>query len=102
MLSSSTTIKALASAWHDLRTGYRWTKTDKRIVGTENSAEPWDKDRIIKVFAALPSMDAGNVKTLDPFWRGLNIIEAPYAAPTAGNIRIMSMAIVDLAMSHVG
>ena len=104
LLSSSTTIKALASAWHDLRVGYRWTKSGSRIVGTDASAEPWDKARVVQAFSSLPSMDAGGDKVLNRFWKGLNIIEAPYSAPTAraGNIRIMSMAIVEFAETQAG
>lgn len=47
-------------------------------------------------------MDAGNDKILNRFWKSLNVIEAPYAAPTAraGNVRIMSMAIVRNAESQ--
>jgi hypothetical protein len=97
LLASSTTIKALASAWHDLKYGYRWEAAGSRIVGKGYVADPWDNDRIIKAFANLPSMDAGDDKVLNRFWKGLNVIERPYAAPTAraGNVRIMSMAIVN-------
>jgi hypothetical protein len=96
LLASSTTIKALASAWHDLRFGHRWVQTGTRIVGQGYTAEEWDRDRIVKAFANLPSMDAGE-EILDPYWKNLPIFEAPYTAPTAraGNVRKMSMAIVD-------
>jgi hypothetical protein len=102
LLASSTTIKALASAWHDLRFGYRWAKSGSRIVGQGYSSEKWARDRIAKAFAGLPSMDAGSDKVLNRFWKNLNIVEAPYASPTAraGNIRIMSMAIVEHAESE--
>ncbi len=62
--------------------------------------EKWDRDRVAAAFAKLPSMDSGNENLLDPFWMGLNVIEAPYVAPTAraGNVRIMSMAIVNMAI----
>jgi hypothetical protein len=33
LLCSSTTIRALASAWNDLRTAYRWTKTERPVNG---------------------------------------------------------------------
>ena len=97
LLASSTTVKALASAWHDLKYGHRWANSASRIVSKGYTAERWASDRIVKAFTALPSMDAGSDKVLNRFWKGLNIIEAPYSAPTAraGNIRIMSMAIVD-------
>jgi hypothetical protein len=102
LLASSTTIKALASAWHDLSFGYRWAKSGSRIVGQGYNSEKWDRDRIAKAFAGLPSMDAGSDKVLNRFWKNLNIVEAPYASPTAraGNIRIMSMAIVEHAESE--
>ena len=102
LLASSTTIKALASAWHDLKYGFRWEEVGGRTVGKGYVAEPWTGDRIIKAFSNLPSMDAGSDKVLNRFWKALNVIEAPYAAPTAraGNVRIMSMAIVRNAESQ--
>ena len=97
LLASSSTIKALASAWYDLRFGHRWVTAGSRIVSSGVTAEPWDRDRIVKAFANLPSMDAGSDKVLNRYWKGLNIIDAPYSAPTAraGNVRVMSMAIVE-------
>ena len=102
LLASSTTIKALASAWHDLRYGHRWAKSGTRLIGQYGVAEPWDTVQISKAFASLPSMDAGSDKVLNRYWKSLDIIEAPYSAPTAraGNIRILSMAIVDHAESE--
>lgn len=97
LLASSTTIKALASAWHDLHYGYRWAQGAKRITGQGYNFEKWERDQIVKAFASLPSMDAGDDKVLNRYWKKRIMIEAPYAAPTAraGNIRTMSMAIVD-------
>jgi DNA-sulfur modification-associated len=102
LLSSSTTIRALASAWYDLRYGHRWTKAGSRTVSAGLITEPWTPQRITAAFARLPSMDAGSDKVLNRFWKSLDIIEAPYAAPTAraGNIRILSMAIVEHAESE--
>ena len=42
-------------------------------------------------------MDAGSDKVLNRYWKDTGIIEAPYSAPTAraGNIRILSMRIVE-------
>ena len=104
LLASSTTIKALASAWHDLRYGHRWANAGSRIVSTGYTAEPWDRDQIVKAFAGLPPMGAGSTKVVNDFWKSLNIIEAPYSAPTAraGNIRVMSMAIVEHAEAQGG
>jgi DNA-sulfur modification-associated len=101
LLSSSTTIKALASAWHDLRMGHRWVKKENRIVRHDVDSEPWEPERIVGAFKSLPSFDAGSDKVLNRFWKALNIVEAPYAAPTAraGNIRVMSMAVVEASES---
>ena len=102
LLSSSTTIRALASAWHDLKFGYRWAKVGTRIVGQGYESEQWDRDEIAAAFGRLPSMDSGSDKVLNRFWKSLSIVDAPYVAPTAraGNVRIMSMAIVEHAASN--
>ena len=99
LLSSSSTIKALASAWYDLTSGHRWVKSGSRIVSDQEQRQPWEADRIVKAFSNLPSMDAGSDKVLNRVWKNLGIVEAPYSAPTAraGNIRILSMAIVEQA-----
>lgn len=102
LLASSTTIKALASAWYDLRYGHRWAKVGGRIVSQGFSNAEWDREAVAQAFKKLPSMDAGSDKVLNRFWKNLSVIEAPYAAPTAraGNIRVMSMAIVEHAETN--
>lgn len=98
LLSSSTTIRALASAWHDLRTGHRWSKTGPRVLDLGIVAAPMSPDEIATAFAALPPMDSGSAKVLDRYWKEHGVmIEPPYVAPTAraGNVRSMAMAIVD-------
>lgn len=85
LLASSTTVKALASAWHDLKYGFRWEAVGGRTVGKGYVADPWDGDRIVKAFANLPSMDAGSDKVLNRFWKSLNVsgslVVNPWARP---------------------
>ena len=98
LLSSSTTIRALATAWYDLATGHRWRLTGNRVTDEGFAATPMDSDEIAAAFRSLPPMHSGSNKVLDPYWRGHGVmIEAPYVAPTAraGNVRAMAMAIVD-------
>lgn len=98
LLSSSTTVRALASAWHDLRTGHRWDKTGNRVTDSGVVANPMEPEEIVAAFGSLPPMDSGSAKVLDRYWREHGVmIEAPYVAPTAraGNVRSMAMAIVD-------
>jgi hypothetical protein len=98
LLSSSTTIRALASAWHDLHTGHRWGKTGTRVSDLGTIAQPMSAEEIATAFGSLPPMDSGNSKVLDRYWREHGVmIEPPYVAPTAraGNVRAMAMAIVD-------
>ncbi|MGH8996979.1 MAG: DNA sulfur modification protein DndB [Acidimicrobiales bacterium] len=97
LLSSSTTIKALASAFHDLKFGYQWVNTGKRSPERLTDLDPMDSGKISQAFAQLPSLHSGSDKVLHRFWKSLGVIEAPYVAPTAraGNVRSMSMAIVN-------
>jgi len=98
LLSSSTTIRALATAWYDLRTGHRWHQTGNRVTDEGLTAEPMETEDIVGAFATLPSMASGNSRVLDRYWREHGVmIEPPYVAPTAraGNVRAMAMAIVD-------
>jgi hypothetical protein len=98
LLSSSTTIRALAAAWYDLRTGHRWGRTGNRVSDEGQIAQPMANKEIVAAFASLPSMDSGSSKVIDRYWREHGVmIEAPYVAPTAraGNVRDMAMAIVD-------
>lgn len=97
LLSSSTTIRALASAFHDLKFGYQWADNGKRSLDRVDGLPTMERAEISRAFAQLPSFDSGNSKVVDRFWKALDIVEAPYVAPTAraGNVRRMSMAIVD-------
>jgi hypothetical protein len=97
LLSSSTTIKALASAFHDLKFGCQWVKTGKRSPERVTDLDPMDRKEITQAFAQLPSLDSGSDKVLNRFWKSLGVVEAPYVAPTAraANVRTMSMAIVN-------
>jgi hypothetical protein len=96
LLSSSTTIKALASAWHDLKYGFRWGKKSGRIVSAGYEEPGWSNEDIVAAFKDLPSMDSGSSKILAAFWKNIGVFGEPYVAPTAraGNIRLMSMEIV--------
>jgi hypothetical protein len=69
LLSSSTTIRALASAWNDLRTGHRWSKTGTRVSYLGIAAEPMTTEEITTAFWSLPPMDSGSAKVLDRYWR---------------------------------
>jgi hypothetical protein len=42
-------------------------------------------------------MDSGDTKVLARFWKNTDVFAPPYVAPTAraGNVRLMSMAIVE-------
>lgn len=97
LLSSSTTIKALASAFHDLKFGCQWVNNGKRSPDRVTDLETMDRAEITQAFAQLPSLDSGNDKVLNRFWKNMGVVEKPYVAPTAraGNVRIMSMAIVN-------
>jgi hypothetical protein len=98
LLSSSTTIRALATAWYDLTTGHRWNQTGNRVSDDGFVAATMNAAEIVAGFAALPPMHSGNSKVLDTYWKSHGVmIEAPYVAPTAraGNVRAMAMAIVD-------
>ena len=97
LLSSSTTVRALASAWHDLRFGHRWVLSGKRVVSGGFIKEEWTPTEIAAAFAKLPSMSSGSEKVLNRYWRSKILIDAPWVAPTAraGNSRSMGMAMVD-------
>ncbi len=83
LLASSTTIRPSPAPGTTSSTGSAGRPPGGRIVGKGYVAEPWTRDQIVKAFSNLPSMDAGSDKVLNRFWKGLNVIEAPYAAPTA-------------------
>lgn len=97
LLSSSTTIKALASAFHDLKFGKAWVEVGKRAPARLDALPPSSRDEIVAGFKSLPSMSSGSKKALDSFWLDLELFVAPWVAPTAraSNVRTMSMAIVD-------
>lgn len=98
LLSSSTTIKALASAYHDLKFGKAWVDTGKRALTRLTDLPECSRDEIEAGFKKLPSMDSGSSKALADFWQTTGVFESPFVAPTAraGNVRKLSMAIVDL------
>ncbi|OWY62733.1 hypothetical protein B7486_56840, partial [cyanobacterium TDX16] len=103
LLASSTTIKALASAYHDLRFGKAWVeKPQTRRYGRSTNLPELDRDAIADAFSKLPPMAAGSKSRLDQAWRDLGIFDAPWAAPTAraGNVRTMGIAIVDAARGN--
>lgn len=102
LLSSSTTIKALASAFHDLKFGCQWVESGKRSPDRVIGLEPMDRVEITLAFSDLPPMRSGSERALDPFWKKLGVFEPPFVAPTAraGNVRKMSMAIVDRARGN--
>ncbi len=97
LLSSSTTVKALASSFHDLKFGKAWVDTKKRAPARVDGIEPLSRDEIVKGFKMLPSMASGSKKILDDFWIDIGIFDTPWAAPTAraSNARTMSMVITD-------
>ncbi|MGH3907408.1 MAG: DNA sulfur modification protein DndB [Pseudonocardiaceae bacterium] len=97
LLSSSTTIKALASAFHDLKFGRAWVDTGKRAPVRLDGLPTMSREEIIEGFRALPPSASGSKKRLDQFWLDLGVFDVPWVAPTAraSNARTMSMAIVD-------
>lgn len=97
LLSSSTTIRALASAFHDLKFGKAWVDTGKRAPTRLTGLPTRSREEIIEGFKTLPSMASGDKKTLDEFWHKAEIFEAPWVAPTAraNNARKLAMHIVD-------
>lgn len=98
LLSSSTTIRVLVSAWHGLRTGHGWTKSGTRVADLCLAAEPMTAEEIVTAFGSLPPMDSGSANVLDRYGRDHGVmVDPPYVAPTAraGNVRSMAMAIVD-------
>lgn len=97
LLSSSTTIKALASAFHDLKWGKAWVNTGKRAPSRLDALTTLSRAEIVEAFRKLPSMTSGSKTVLNHFWRDLGLFVAPWVAPTAraSNVRTMGMAIVD-------
>ncbi len=100
LLSSSTTIKALASAFHDLKFGKAWVPAPGRRapVRLDGLPKTLSRDEIVAGFKSLPSMASGSKKVLDAFWLNVHdVFAAPYVAPTAraGNVRELSIAITD-------
>ena len=95
LLSSSTTIKALASTFHDLKFGNAWVDTGKRAPERQGGLPLLSLEKITEGFQNLPPMDAGSENVLDDFWLSLGVFEAPWAAPTAraSNARTMSMVV---------
>jgi len=97
LLSSSTTIRALASAFHDLKFGMQWVDVGRRSPEHIEGRPLMTVPEITEAFKELPSMASGSNKILDRFWLNLGVFDAPWVAPTAraNNARTMSMAIVN-------
>lgn len=96
LLSSATTVKALAVAYHDLLEGSGFTKSSKGRVSRVTGLEPMTADEIQEAFRAnLPSMDSGDA--LDDAWKKTGVFETPFVAPTArgANVRTLAMAIME-------
>jgi len=99
LLSSGTTIKALASASHDLKFGKQWVDTGKRSPERHDGFHPMSREEIGAAFKKLP-MASGSKQRLDTFWQSIDgVFAPPWVAPTAraNNARAMSMAIVERA-----
>lgn len=103
LLSSSTTIRALASAFHDLKFGMQWVDEGKRSPDHIEGRPEMSVEEIAEAFKSLPSMASGGSKILDRFWLNLGVFDAPWVAPTAraNNARTMSMAIVNHAFREL-
>ena len=97
LLSSSTTIKALASSFHDLKFGKAWRYTGSRFPERLEGLQKLDRSEIESGFKSLPAMRSGSETILDKFWLDLGIFDEPWVAPTAraSNARTMSMAITE-------
>ena len=95
LLSSSTTIKALASSFHDLKFGKAWLNTGSRSPERREGLPKLNKSEIESGFNSLPTMRSGSEMILEKFWLDLEVFDEPWVAPTAraSNARTMSMAI---------
>ncbi len=96
LLSSSTTIKALAVAYHDLLEGTGFSTSNKGRVSRVEGLEPMTSDEIEERFRTkVPSMDSG--KSLDQRWKDTGVFEDPFVAPTArgANVRTLATKILE-------
>ncbi len=100
LLSSSTTLKALAVAYHDLLEGTGFEISGKGRVSRVSDFDPMTPDEIEEAFRTkLPSMDSGDA--LDDRWKDTGVFDPPFVAPTArgANVRTLAMAIMEWARS---
>ena len=97
LLSSSTTIKALASSYHDLTFGKAWHNTGGRSPERIEGLPVLAANEVESGFKKLPGMRSGSENVLEKFWLDLGIFDEPWVAPTAraSNARTMSMAITE-------
>ena len=64
LLSSSTTIRALASAFHDLKFGMQWVDVGRRSPEHVEGRPQMTVSEIAEAFKELPSMASGSNKVL--------------------------------------
>lgn len=96
LLSSSTTIKALAVAYHDLLEGTGFSESGRGRVRREEGFEPLTQADVEDAFRSkLPPMDSGDA--LDERWKATGVFEPPFVAPTArgANVRTLAMQIME-------
>lgn len=101
LLSSSVMIKALASAFHDLKFGKAWVKvpTKTNLQRLTAGLPDFTKEQVVAGFQSLPSVAVkhGDKDALDPLWSDTGVFEHPYTAPTArgSNSRLLGKAVTD-------
>jgi hypothetical protein len=101
LLSSSVMLKALASAFHDLKFGKAWVKvpTKTNLQRLTAGLPEFTRDQIVSGFQSLPSMRVkhGDKNALDALWLDTGVFEHPYTAPTArgSNSRVLGKAVTD-------
>lgn len=95
LLSSSTTTKALAVAYHDLLEGTGFAVSSTGRVSRVNGLPPMSSGDIEQAFRTrLPSMDSGD--RLEDTWKATKVFDPPFFAPTArgANVRTLATAIM--------
>ncbi|HXK39569.1 MAG TPA: DNA sulfur modification protein DndB [Candidatus Paceibacterota bacterium] len=95
LLSSSTTIKALAVAYHDLLEGYGFAMAPNGRITRVEGLQPLSVTKIRDAFKTeLPPMDSGEGE-LDDVWIKTGVFDEPFVAPTArgANVRTLAMKI---------
>lgn len=98
LLSSATTVKALAVAYHDLLEGSGFATSSKGRVTRVTGIGPMTADEIEEGFRTkLPPMDSGDA--LDDAWKETGVFEPPFVAPTArgANVRTSAISIMEWA-----